>query len=210
MLKFLGYKGRTLVILILLGTILGVILFLNKILFPFLLASFLAYVLAPVIENLNKKKIRSYRISRGVSILFVYLVILFVLVAGGSYVVPKVSSEMGVMIREFPKAVTKISKEWGPILDEKISKVTSLFPRPELLEPPGDIETAVGKEEDLIISERNGELFKILDAYTYEIKGFDSDRIVVIPHRKVGNESGIEEDTQVPVDMQTQVSLLAE
>ena len=117
MLKFLGYKGRSLVIIILLLTLLGVILFLNKILFPFLLASFLAYVLAPVIDKLNKKKISSYKISRGFAVLLVYSVILFVLIGGGSYVIPKVSSEMGIMIREFPKAVTTISKKWIPILD---------------------------------------------------------------------------------------------
>ena len=169
MIKFIGSKGRTLVILILLGTLLGVILFLNKILFPFLLASFLAYVLAPVIGFLNEKKIRSHRISRGSAVLLVYFVILLVLIGGGSYVVPKVSSEMGIMIREFPKAVTKISKEWGPILDEKISKVTSLFPRPELIEPQDEIENNINKKENLKLSERNGELFGILDGYTYEI-----------------------------------------
>jgi len=210
MIKFLGSKGRILVVLILLGTLLGVVLFLNKILFPFLLASFLAYVLAPVIAFLHDKKIRSYRISRGVAVLLVYLVILFVLVGGGSYVVPKVSSEMGIMIREFPKAVTKISKEWGPILDEKMSKVTSLFPRPELVEPEEDIENDRNEKENLKFSERNGELFGILDGYTYEIRGIDTGRIEVIPHRKIGNESGIEDSSQVPVDMQTQVSLLAE
>ena len=51
MLKFLSHRGRILVILILLATLLGIVLFLNTILFPFLLASFLAYVLAPLIEN---------------------------------------------------------------------------------------------------------------------------------------------------------------
>ena len=110
MLKFLGNRGRTLVIIILLGTLLGIILFLNKILFPFLLASFLAYVLAPVIDNLHRRKISSYSISRGGSVLLVYFVILLVLIGGGSYVVPKVSAEMRDMIQEFPKAVTKISK----------------------------------------------------------------------------------------------------
>jgi len=210
MLKFLGYKGRSLVIFILLGTFLGIILFLNKILFPFLLACFLAYVLSPVIDILNEKKIYSFRISRGVAILLVYFVILFVLIGGGSYVVPKVSSEMGDMIREFPKAVTKISKEWGPILEEKISKVTSLFPQPEVVEPLGIVEK--DKNEKVIenLKEKNGELFKILDGYTYEIRGLDSDRIEVIPHRKFGSESGIEEEPQVPADMQTHLSKLAE
>ena len=83
MLKFLGKKGRTLVILILLGALLGIILFLNKILFPFLLASFLAYVLAPVIDNLHERKFRSHSISRGGAVLLVYFIILVVLIGGG-------------------------------------------------------------------------------------------------------------------------------
>ena len=210
MLKFLGYKGRSIVVLILLGTVLGIILFLNKILFPFLLASFLAYVLSPLIDNLNEKKIRSYSISRGGAVLLVYFVILFILIGGGSYVVPKVSSEMGDMIREFPKAVTKISKDWGPVLEEKISKVTSLFPQHEILEPIGDNEEDKNKKGVQYLSKENGELLEILDSYTYEIRGLDSDRIEVIPHRKNGTESGIEDDPQVPEDMQTHLSKLAE
>mgnify|MGYP001192092966 CR=1 FL=1 len=210
MLKFLGYKGRSLVIIILLLTLLGVILFLNKILFPFLLACFLSYVLAPIIQKLNKKKISSRKISRGFAVLLVYSVILFVLIGGGSYVVPKVSSEMGVMIREFPKALTTISRKWIPILDEKITNVTSLFPKPELIESSGNIEKELNKEEILKSSESNGEFFKILDGYTYEIRGIDSDRFEVIPRRKIGRESSIVENPQVPIDMQNQFSILAE
>ena len=122
MLEFLGHRVRILVVLILLVTLLGIILFLNKILFPFLLACFLAYVLAPLIDYLHQRKIRTYSISRGLAVLMVYLVILFVLIGGGSYVVPNVSAEMVHMIQELPKAVTKISKEWGPIFDEKFPK----------------------------------------------------------------------------------------
>ena len=166
MLKFLGHRGRTLVILILLGTLLGIILFLNKILFPFLLASFLAYVLSPVIDNLHQRKIRSHSISRGGAVLLVYFVILLVLIGGGSYVVPKVSAEMGYMIQEFPKAVTKISKEWGPVLDEKISEISSLFPEPTIVEPLPTIENIEQVEETEQIQKENGELHKILDGYT--------------------------------------------
>ena len=210
MLKFLGKKGRTLVILILLGTLLGIILFLNKILFPFLLASFLAYVLAPVIDNLHERKIRSHSISRGGAVLLVYFVILVVLIGGGSYVVPKVSAEMGSMIQEFPKAVTKISKKWGPVLDEKISSIASLFPEPDEVEPLPVIEKIEDKNQSTEIWTENGELLKILNSFTYEIKGLDSDRIEIVPHRKSGRESGIEEKLNVPLDMQTQLSLLAE
>ncbi|MEC9459677.1 MAG: AI-2E family transporter [SAR324 cluster bacterium] len=210
MLKFLGHRGRTLVILILLATMLGIVLFLNKILFPFLLASFLAYVLAPVIENLHQRKIRSHSISRGLAVLLVYFVILIVLIGGGSYVVPNVSAEMGHMIQELPKAVTKVSKEWGPVFDEKIRDITSLFPEPEIIEPLPVIENNEPQSKATVIQKENGELVKILDGYTYEIRGLDSDRIEIVPHRKIGRESGVEENEQVPLDINTQISILAE
>ena len=210
MLKFLGHRGRTLVILILLATMLGIVLFLNKILFPFLLASFLAYVLAPVIENLHQRKIRSHSISRGLAVLLVYFVILIVLIGGGSYVVPNVSAEMGHMIQELPKAVTKVSKEWGPVFDEKIRDITSLFPEPEIIEPLPVIENNEPQSKTTVIQKENGELVKILDGYTYEIRGLDSDRIEIVPHRKIVRESGVEENEQVPLDINTQISILAE
>ena len=47
------------------------------------------------------------------AVLLVYFVILVVLIGGGSYVVPRVSAEMGSMIQEFPKAVTNIIKKMG-------------------------------------------------------------------------------------------------
>ena len=210
MLKFLGHRGRTIVILILLATMLGIVLFLNKILFPFLLASFLAYVLAPVIENLHQRKIRSHSISRGLAVLLVYFVILIVLIGGGSYVVPNVSAEMGHMIQELPKAVTKVSKEWGPVFDEKIRDITSLFPEPKIIEPLPVIENNEPQSKTTVIQKENGELVKILDGYTYEIRGLDSDRIEIVPHRKIGRESGVEENEQVPLDINTQISILAE
>jgi len=210
MLKFLGHRGRILVILILLATLLGIVLFLNEILFPFLLASFLAYVLAPVIENLHQRKIRSYSISRGFAVLLVYFVILLILIGGGSYVVPNVSAEIGHMIQELPKAVTKVSKEWGPVFDEKMRDITSLFPEPEHPEPLPVIEDIEPQSETTVIQKENGELLKILDGYTYEIRGLDSDRIEVVPHRKAGRESGVEENQQVPLDINTQISILAE
>jgi len=174
------------------------------------LASFLAYVLAPVIENLHQRKIRSHSISRGLAVLLVYFVILIVLIGGGSYVVPNVSAEMGHMIQELPKAVTKVSKEWGPVLDEKIRDITSLFPEPEIIEPLPVIENNEPQSKTTVIQKENGELVKILDGYTYEIRGLDSDRIEIVPHRKIGRESGVEENEQVPLDINTQISILAE
>jgi len=210
MIKFLGKRGRTMVVLILLGTLLGIILFLNKILFPFLLAGFLSYVLAPVIERLNQREFRSFRISRGLAVIIVYLVILLVLVGGGSYVIPNVSAEMGRMIQEFPKAVTKLSEEWGPVLDEKINNFTSLFPEPAIEEPLPQPEDQEQNPDIVIDIEENGELIKILNSFTYEIRGLDSDRIEVVPHKKNSIENGIDENSNEPLAMKAKLSILAE
>ena len=210
MLKFLGKRGRTLVVLILLVTLLGIILFLNKILFPFLLAGFLAYVLSPVIDRLHQRSYRSYRMSRGIAVLLVYLVILLVLIGGGSYVIPNVSAEMGRMIQEFPKAVTKLSQDWGPVLDEKINNFTSLFPEPAIEEPLHQPEEPGTNREAENYNDENGEIITILNSYTYEIRGLDSDRIEVIPHKKNSIDRGIEENSNEPLAMKTQLSILAE
>ncbi|HBJ47673.1 MAG TPA: transcriptional regulator, partial [Deltaproteobacteria bacterium] len=86
----------------------------------------------------------------------------------------------------------------------------SLFPEPDEVEPLPVIEKIEDKNQSTEIWTENGELLKILNSYTYEIKGLDSDRIEIVPHRKSGRESGIEEKLNVPLDMQTQLSLLAE
>ena len=142
--------------------------------------------------------------------MMVYLVILFILIGGGSYVVPNVSAEMGHMIQELPKAVTKISKEWGPVFDEKIRDITSFFPEPEIVDPLNVIESNEEQSKKSSNQDDDGEFLKILDGYTYEIRGIDSDRIEVVPHRKVGIESGIDEIQQVPLDINSQISIIAE
>jgi Predicted permease len=190
--------------------LLGIFLPREQILFPFLLAGFLVYVLSPVIDRLHHMEFRSYRISRGISVLLVYLVILMVLIGGGSYVIPNVSAEMGRMIQEFPKAVTKLSEDWGPILDEKINSITSLFPEPALEEPLPQPEEMETKNEAENYSDENGELISILNNYTYEIRVLESDRIEVVPHKKNGIESGIDENSNEPLTMKTQLSILAE
>jgi predicted PurR-regulated permease PerM len=117
---------------------------------------------------------------------------------------------MGRMIQEFPKAVTKLSEDWGPVLDEKINNFTSLFPEPAVEEPLPQPEEQETNREAENYSDENGELITILNSYTYEIRGLDSDRIEVVPHKKNGIESGIDENSNEPLAMKTKLSILAE
>ena len=82
MLDFLGRRGRIVIVLTLLLAGGGVVIFLHAILFPFLLAGFLSYVLAPVIHRMHQWKIRGYQMPRGMAVILIYLLILFILISG--------------------------------------------------------------------------------------------------------------------------------
>ena len=68
MIELLGQLGRVIVALILLEALESVLLFLHEILFPFLLAGFLSYVLASVIKRIKLREIcYGYPLSRSSS-----------------------------------------------------------------------------------------------------------------------------------------------
>lgn len=126
-------KNGYVVIASILGVLLlGIALFLNAILFPFLLACFLAYVLAPLIDFLSQKKIADRTIPRGAAVLIVYLVILTVLFGGGSIMVPKVYNEMESMVKELPQAAQLMSETWTPVVNDLLTQFETFFPQSKL------------------------------------------------------------------------------
>ena len=119
MLDFLGRRGRIVIVLTLLLAGGGVVIFLHAILFPFLLEGFLSYVLAPVIHRMHQWKIRGYQMPRGMAVILIYLLILFILSSGGSYLIPRVTAEMGRLTEEFPKAVSTFNQQWIPEINRR-------------------------------------------------------------------------------------------
>ena len=147
MIEFLGRRGRLVVALILLAALGSVLLFLHEILFPFLLAGFLSYVLSPVIERIHLWEIRRFHISRGLAVIMVYLLILLALIGGGTYLLPRVTAEMGRLIEEFPRAVTTLTRQWIPEINRKLNEWASLMP--EAPEPVVNVSPAPGIEVSL-------------------------------------------------------------
>ena len=208
MLDFLGRRGRIVIVLTLLLAGGGVVIFLHAILFPFLLAGFLSYVLAPVIHRMHQWKIRGYQMPRGMAVILIYLLILFILSSGGSYLIPRVTAEMGRLTEEFPKAVSTFNQQWIPEINRRLNEWASKLPEsPKPPEPAANapVETPA---EDQPIPEPNGELEQLMEHYTFEIRQLDSGNMEIIPKKRVPGENEKEPSQEQSLDIQAQWSSL--
>jgi len=204
MLGFLGKRGRIVIVLILLLAGGGVVLFLHAILFPFLLAGFLAYVLAPVIQNMHQRKFRGYQMPRGLAVVLIYLLLLFILIAGGSYLIPRVTAEMGRLTKEFPKAVSTLNEQWIPEINRKLNEWASKLPEsPKPTQLPEEISEEI-QTADETISEPSGELEMLMEHYTFEIHQLDSGNMEIIPKKRHKNGNGEISNQGQPLDIQDQ------
>ncbi|MED5289881.1 MAG: AI-2E family transporter, partial [SAR324 cluster bacterium] len=208
MLDFLGRRGRIVIVLTLLLAGGGVVIFLHAILFPFLLAGFLSYVLAPVIHRMHQWKIRGYQMPRGMAVILIYLLILFILSSGGSYLIPRVTAEMGRLTEEFPKAVSTFNQQWIPEINRRLNEWASKLP--ESPKPPEFTENTPVEtlDEDQHIPEPNGELEQLMEHYTFEIRQLDSGNMEIIPKKRVPGENEKEPSQEQSLDIQAQWSSL--
>ena len=184
MIGLINRSGRLIITIGLIIAVILIVIFLNEILFPFLLAGFLAYVLSPVIDKINKWKINKKKLPRGLAIIIVYFLILFSLISGGIYLVPKVTLEIGRLIEEFPEAVTTLTQQWIPKINKKINELVSLFPEIENIEPDKKEKISV-KNENNIKNEKTNDLENLIEKYTFEIKEFEEGHIEIIPKKKI-------------------------
>jgi len=91
------------------------ILFLGReVLLPFVFASLIAYILAPVIARMTEKPGGGQRMPRGLAIIICYLVFI-ALVAGFLFLlVPRLSSDIARLGKETPVLLKKMNEEWTP------------------------------------------------------------------------------------------------
>ena len=208
MLDFLGRRGRIVIVLTLLLAGGGVGIFLHAILFPFLLAGFLSYVLAPVIHRMHQWKIRGYQMPRGMAVILIYLLILFILSSGGSYLIPRVTAEMGRLTEEFPKAVSTFNQQWIPEINRRLNEWASKLPESPKPPEPAENTPVETPDEDQPIPKPNGELEQLMEHYTFEIRQLDSGNMEIIPKKHVPGENKKEPTQEQSLDIQAQWSSL--
>ncbi|MEE8433599.1 MAG: AI-2E family transporter, partial [bacterium] len=79
---------------------------------PFAVGAFLAYLLAPLIAALVTVRIRGRLVRRGVAILLVYALGIGLIALIGVYLVPKLTSEVNGLVRDLPRILKEIEREW--------------------------------------------------------------------------------------------------
>jgi predicted PurR-regulated permease PerM len=119
----------------------AVIIASHSVLLPFVLALVIAYVLAPAVAWVERK-----RVPRAIAIILVYVVVL------GSFglfirlLTPRVAHEIGNFRRELPTISKTIKNEWVPLVQQRIralglgGEVPAAVEKPER-EGPGQEET---------------------------------------------------------------------
>lgn len=92
-------------ILLFVAIIFGMIVFIGKILIPFIVALILTYILNPIVEKINRR----LKIKRSIISLFISFFIFLVFITIPVYVIPSMVSEVQTIISKIPDLVVRIN-----------------------------------------------------------------------------------------------------
>jgi predicted PurR-regulated permease PerM len=112
----LSPRRRRAILWVVLGLLVGGMIWAARgVLLPYILGLILAYLLLPLVNWLDRKmpsRLHTWRVSRPLSIILTYL-LLIVLVAGIiAFFVPLVSDQIEILIENWPDLVSRV-EEWG-------------------------------------------------------------------------------------------------
>ncbi|MCC2625349.1 MAG: hypothetical protein K0R14_1222 [Burkholderiales bacterium] len=102
-------------ILLFVAIIFGIIIFIGKILVPFIIALILTYILNPIVEKINKK----CKINRTVISLVMSILIFLMFIAIPIYIIPNMVTEIQSIIGKIPDLVTRINKTILATINQK-------------------------------------------------------------------------------------------
>lgn len=99
------------------------------VLLPFFLAIVVAYVLAPVVEALERIRVGKRAMPRWGAVVVVYVALLAVLSTFVAVGVPRLAVEIQTLAREAPKAISAARDTWLPKIDRAIRGAMSQYGR---------------------------------------------------------------------------------
>jgi sporulation integral membrane protein YtvI len=105
--------------------VLYVIYSIYHILMPFLICALLIYLLAPVVNYLSSGNFLGLKLSRGYSVIIVYILIIGALVIGGTVLFPIIYSEGVKIASEIPAQINSFRTETLPVLIGNIQEQIS-------------------------------------------------------------------------------------
>ena len=129
--RFLGRWGFPLFVLL-------VVVIGRNVLLPFVFASLIAYILAPVVRWMSERADGRSRMPRGLAIIFCYIVFLAAIAGFLFLLVPRLAGDIQRIGKEAPALYRTVNDEWTPALAAWLEKrFPSLrVPKPEVAPTP--------------------------------------------------------------------------
>ncbi len=164
--------------------------------FPvFILALFLAYILAPVVVWMTSKRVFKRKIPRGIAIILIYLIMITGVSFGGAYLVINLSNEIQVLVKDLPQYGEKFTKSWVPAVSTGVQNIADYLPKIQREIDLGKTELETDqttKPKEAPEYESQDDLIRFLQNTKFEVKqgknGFE-----IIPQKitkiKLDNES---------------------
>ncbi|MFH2132758.1 MAG: AI-2E family transporter [bacterium] len=125
----LSKRFRYLTIISIIAVILGLLYKFRGTLPIFIMALLLAFILTPVVTWMSSKRIFKRQISRGLSIIIIYLFLITGLSFGGAYFVINLTNEVQILVKDIPSYGEQLSKNWVPSISKGIQNVAKYLPK---------------------------------------------------------------------------------
>lgn len=188
---FLIRHSRFGVLLLLAAGVVGAAVYFHSVLLPFVLAIFLAYLIAPIIRALTSLEVRGRRMWRGAAILLTYAVFALALFFTGRFVVPHLVGEFNRIVRELPSILVEIEGQWIAPAERRLNVwMAEFFPTPgeqgPVTDPTFGAHEPDGSEPGAP-AEGNGSRppWQVLvEDYTFVVHDVGDDRYEVVPQRR--------------------------
>ncbi len=157
----------------------------REVMLPFVLAIVIAYVLTPLVAELERR-----RVSRGLAVVFVYAIVLGSFGGFGWAIAPRIAFEFRNLRQELPKLGDQARDRWVPAITDRMQAVGLVPAKPVEPEPPdptpasafvarpqadGSIAIDVGSGVH-VVAEKNGWLLE--PARSKKEMPFDPGRII--------------------------------
>jgi predicted PurR-regulated permease PerM len=179
--KFPFRFKQIMVVTILLIT-LGLLYRFREILPIFILALLLAYILTPVIVWLSSKRVFRRKISRGLSVIMIYIVLITSLSFGGAFFVINLSNEIQTLIQDIPHYGEQLTKNWVPSISKGVQNVSKYLPKIEKTDVEKDTDDQSAESHVESQPQEDNEILEFIRNTRFEIKQ-DKKGFEIIPHR---------------------------
>ncbi|MGE0789687.1 MAG: AI-2E family transporter [Sandaracinaceae bacterium] len=109
------------------AVVLTALILFREVLTPFALAIVLAYVLAPLVDWLQRIRIGRRHLPRWTAVLLLYVALLSGLAVAISTGVPRLTAEVQRLVLEAPATIHTVQEEWLPAIERKLRVASSLY-----------------------------------------------------------------------------------